>query len=146
VRKLIIAVTIIGMAAVIGPIVVGTRSFEGTVVDKPYERGLDWDKERAQMANSGLSVSIANADIVTGANRLLINVTSGSLYNGPLMLKLTRPDTAKYDSFPKPEVLGPGQYSANVDIPVHGKWLLDIDVVHMGNRLTFTRELHAQPR
>ena len=42
-RILILIVVSIGMLSVAATIIVGTRTFDGTVAEDPYTEGLDWD-------------------------------------------------------------------------------------------------------
>jgi len=50
-KVLIVLIVIIGLAAVLSTILIGDRLFDGTVVDKPYDRGVNWDKIQAKNRN-----------------------------------------------------------------------------------------------
>ncbi|HIJ59253.1 MAG TPA: hypothetical protein HPP56_01350, partial [Nitrospirae bacterium] len=47
-KVLIVLIVIIGLAVVLSTIFIGDRLFDGTVVDKPYDRGVNWDKTQAK--------------------------------------------------------------------------------------------------
>jgi len=52
-RTAIILICILALAATLGTVVVGMRTFDGLVVDKPYETGLAWDEIQRQKAMPG---------------------------------------------------------------------------------------------
>ncbi|MBI5741682.1 MAG: FixH family protein [Nitrospirae bacterium] len=52
-KTLIITVSIFALSAVVGAIVVGVNVFDGVVVEKPYETGLEWDRIQNEQADSG---------------------------------------------------------------------------------------------
>jgi len=50
--KILIGIVSCGAGSVVTTVIVGSRSFEGIVVDKPYERGLSWDREQKERIES----------------------------------------------------------------------------------------------
>lgn len=52
-RIAIILICILALAATLGAIVVGMRTFDGLVVEKPYETGLAWDEIQRKKTNPG---------------------------------------------------------------------------------------------
>jgi hypothetical protein len=52
-RTAIILICILALAATLGAIVVGIRTVDGLVVEKPYETGLAWDEIQRQKAKPG---------------------------------------------------------------------------------------------
>ena len=73
-KKLLIFVSLTGIAAVVGAVVVGTVMFDGTVVGNPYERGIAWDEEKKRRLSSGLKVSIDPAPFRKGKNEIVVRV------------------------------------------------------------------------
>ena len=67
-KAALIIVTLIGLSAVIGAVIVGRSTFDGTVVDRPYERGLEYDAVQREKAASGWSVHIATPSFRVGRN------------------------------------------------------------------------------
>jgi len=74
-KRVLAVVTLIGLAAVIGAFVIGMRTFDGTVVDKPYEHGLAYDAVHHEKESSGWIAEIVNRQFTIGTNTLLLSVT-----------------------------------------------------------------------
>ncbi len=52
-RTAIILICVLALAATLGAIVVGMQTFDGLVVEKPYETGLAWDEIQRQKSKPG---------------------------------------------------------------------------------------------
>ncbi len=63
-KTLIVAIVLIGLSSVAASIIVGSRMFDGTVTEKPYETGLMWDQIQRKSEASGLSGTSISFDIV----------------------------------------------------------------------------------
>src|SRR5512147_1628402 len=91
---ILVTVCILALAATIGTIVVGTRSFEGIVVDKPYETGLAWDETERQKAKLGWKIALVGARFRTGENELIIDAFDKNgrpLTNAAVSATVSRP-------------------------------------------------------
>lgn len=130
-RALIIVISILVVIATALTIVTGTRSFEGIVVEKPYETGLSWDADRARLARLGWTVTLAEGAHRLGRNDLVLNIVDKSgalLADASVSVKLTRPSTSAYDRT-YPAVRKPDStYLASIDFPLQGNWDLIIAV------------------
>ncbi len=146
-RTVIIIVTALGLLAVAGPIVIGTMSFDGTVVDMPYERGLQWDREQKEREESGLQVQVSNVVVRSGSNGLVVSVTDreGKPASGLTMsLTVSRPSSRSFD---KTYAMSPGSdgtYGATVDFPLGGIWDLKFAAVHHGREVLLERRIIAE--
>jgi nitrogen fixation protein FixH len=146
-KTLIGIVIIVALAAIITTVVVGSRNFEGIVVDKPYERGLSWDREQRERTESGLNIVIQNRTFTVGKNDLLIQVTDREqkpVSDALLILTVSRPSTSAYDRSYRPGVLKEGLYGTSVELPLYGRWELQTTVVRNGQNLLFPQEIFAE--
>ena len=143
-KTLIIIVSIIAIGATVAVIVVGGRSFDGLVVEKPYESGLDWDRSEQQRSVLGWRVTLNATDLKAGPNDLGINVIDKSgarLRDADVIVRLTRPETAGYDhvyqAMPRPD----GTYHAAVTLPLRGNWQAVVTVARGNDRMAYTLPL-----
>lgn len=129
-KTLISIVIIVGLAAVIGAVVIGIKSFDGTVTAKPYEEGLAWDEAHKERAELGWSVKLDNAVLKMGDNDLrftLLNKQGEPLdLSSAVFLALSRPSTDAYDKTVDVQKLGGGLYRALVNFPLYGQWDIKI--------------------
>ncbi|NJD55470.1 MAG: hypothetical protein FIA94_03585 [Nitrospirae bacterium] len=145
-KKLLLLVTLIGIAAVVGAVVVGMSTFDGTVVDNPYEKGLAWDREQTERASSGWSVGIMPPSPSAGRNRLYLTVTdrSGKPLSGKVTLSVSRPSSKSYDrEYGTASTEKPGVYTASVEFPLYGYWDLDVRVTVQERTITFRKSIFA---
>lgn len=144
-RILIIIVVIIGFGAVIGSIVVGQRVFEGKVVDKPYERGLEWDRVQREKAELGWRVDIKNK-FKAGNNEIMFSVLDkkgNQLKDIQVSLTISRPATTAYDrEFGVLQV--DGVYKSVVNFPLHGNWDLKININENGRNIILEKRIFAE--
>ena len=145
-KKLLVLVSIIGIAAVIGAIVVGTSTFDGTVVEKPYEKGLAWDAEQNERISSGWTVGILPLSPRVGMNDLHVIVTdeTGKPLAAEVVLIVSRPSSKAYDREYRTDRDKKGSYDAPIDLPLYGYWDLDIRVTAGGKIISFRRRLFAE--
>ncbi|MCK4910846.1 MAG: FixH family protein [Thermodesulfovibrionales bacterium] len=141
-------VTLIGIFAVVGAIVMGNMSFDGVVVEHPYERGLQWDKENALREASGLDVRVLSRELPKGEAwiEFLVRHKDGSAYEGPVELELTRPETTAMDRSYTTSALGGGRFAARVELPLEGAWDLMVSLSSVGNTVVFTRRVNVLSR
>jgi nitrogen fixation protein FixH len=139
-KALVVAVCLVGLAAVAGPIVVGMRTFEGTVVEHPYERGLAWDGELARRRESGLEVRLANTTYGTGTARVALSIggaAAGGVGDGDVAVRVRRPETAEHERTVPARRHADGAWAAEVPLPVPGRWELAVLVERPGGRIDF---------
>jgi nitrogen fixation protein FixH len=143
-KTLIGIVIVVALAAVVATVIVGSRSFEGIVVDKPYERGLSWDREQNERTESGLKIVIKNKSFTVGNNDLIIQVNDREgkpVPDAALTLTVSRPSTNAYDRTYTLAASEEAMYSASVAFPLYGHWDLRITLVRNGKTLLFPQKL-----
>jgi len=146
VKQLLVLVTFIGMAAVIGAIVVGKSTFDGTVVDNPYEKGLVWDAEQKERESSGWRVDMQPPSPTVGRNELHIHVRdrAGKPLASEVMLTVSRPSSKRYDRQYTALLTEKGSYAVQVDLPLYGYWDLVIRVTAQNKTILFHRTVFAE--
>lgn len=148
-KILLIIVTIIGLGAVIGAVVVGTSTFDGTVVDKPYERGLSYDAVHHEKEASGLNVEILNKVISAGTNDILLSVTDRDGKPVPdvaISLSISRPSSKAFDKTYTAVKTEKGQFIVKADLPLYGYWTAGVQVAEKGKSITFEKTLFAEQK
>jgi nitrogen fixation protein FixH len=146
-RILIIVISIAALAATVGAIVVGRQSFEGLVVEKPYETGLKWDESRQKQISLGWTVSVQGAPFKTGKNELVVNIidNSGSLITDAIItVTVSRPSTGAYDKTYRTVRQADGRYHAFIGLQLYGNWDVIIDVSHNNDRAIFKEVIFAE--
>jgi nitrogen fixation protein FixH len=146
-KALIVLVTIIGLAAVIGAVVVGSRSFEGIVTEHPYEHGLSWDKAQQAKRVLGWEVGIREKEFSVGKKTLTLTVldkTGKPLEEASVSVTVSRPSTAAYDRTYMCERMEEGFCRAVVDLPLYGHWDLKIRVVKGQDDMAYEKEIFAE--
>ncbi|HUI67634.1 MAG TPA: FixH family protein [Nitrospirota bacterium] len=146
-RILIIVICIIALAATIGAIIVGKRSFEGLVVEKPYETGLAWDETRNKQTNLGWTVSVQGARFKTGKNELIVKVVDKSrslLTDAAVSVTVSRSSTREYDKTYRTIEQSDGRYHASISLPLYGSWDLIIDVSRKNDHSIFKEAIFAE--
>lgn len=148
-KLLLIIVSIIGFGAVVGAVVVGTRTFDGTVVDKPYERGLSYDAVHHEKEASGWSAEILNRELSIGMNDILLSVldrNSKPLTDVEVSVLISRPSSRSYDRTYKAVATEKGQFRLSADLPLYGYWDAKVQVRDRSRSVTFERTLYAKQK
>ena len=148
-KLVLVIVTMIGLSAVIGAVVVGTRNFDGTVVDKPYERGLVYDAMHHEKEASGWNVEILNKELTSGSNDILLSVTDRNgkpLTDAEITLSISRPSSKTFDKTYKAVKKEKGQFSAKADFPLYGYWTASVQVTEKDKSITFEKTLFAEQK
>ena len=143
---IIVLTCILALAATIGTIVVGSRSFEGIVVDNPYETGLAWDRERRNQESLGWSVALQEATYKTGKNDLIVMVHDKNgvpLSDAVVSVVVSRPSTRAFDRTYVTVVQPNGRYRTEIDLPFYGNWGVVIDVNRKIERTSFNKIISA---
>lgn len=143
-RTLLIATVSIGIASVAATIMIGARTFEGTVVVDPYETGLRWDDERNDRERSGWRVSLETRTTGTGQSIVAVRPKDRQalpLRGAAIEIAFSRPETGRYDrAYPLAEEKN-GAYTALVELPRTGRWEARITVTHDGRTAVFADAL-----
>jgi nitrogen fixation protein FixH len=116
-------------------------------VDKPYERGLQWDRERRAREESGLQVQVRNAGLRRGVNALVVSLTDrhGEPVEGlTVSLVVSRPSSVSFDTTYALSQAPDGTYRATVDVPRPGIWDLKFRVVHRSGEVLLERRITAE--
>jgi nitrogen fixation protein FixH len=147
-KSLIGTVVIVGLAAVIGAVVVGVRSFDGTVTAKPYEEGLAWDEVRKEKAELGWSVKLDNTALKIGDNDLRFTLLDKQgtplVLPSAVSLTLSRPSTDAYDKKIDVEKLSRGLYRASVNFPLYGGWDIKIYLIDNEKKIEFKERVFVE--
>jgi nitrogen fixation protein FixH len=146
-KALIALVTLIALSAVIAAIVIGSRSFEGIVTEKPYEKGLSWDRTKDEKKSLGWDVEIPEKRFTVGKNTLIFSILDKKgrpLEGASISVTVSRPSTTAYDRTFKGERLDNGSYRAVVDFPLYGYWDLKIQVVKDQVNVIYTKNIFAE--
>ncbi len=146
-KTLIIVVTLIGLAAVISAIVVGTKSFEGIVVENPYETGLSWDAKEKEKAPLGWKIDLRTKRFKTGENGVVLQVSDreGSpLSHAEVSITVSRPSTNAYDKVYRAVSESDGMYETHVRLPLFGYWDMNIRVFNKGRNVIFHEKIFAE--
>ena len=143
-RATLVFVTLIGLGAVVGAVVVGSLVFDGTVVDHPYERGIAWDDDRARHEASGITAVLATAFFRKGENDLVLRALdrSGTPLEDESCLSGSggsprRPTTGPTSASRREN----GTYGASVELPLKGRWAVTVLVERGGEPLEFRHEI-----
>jgi nitrogen fixation protein FixH len=147
-KTLIVTVTVIALVAVIGSIIVGERAFDGLVVEKPYDKGLQWDRDHTEKAGLGWNVFIKNRNLHTGDNDLIFSVLDKGgkpVEDVMATVLVTRPSTTAYDKYYEPSAQGNGTYKISVHFPLYGYWYVRINVAHERKNIVFEEKVYAEP-
>lgn len=138
----IVLTCVLALAATIGTIIVGARSFEGIVVDKPYETGLAWDEIRQNKERLGWSAALQAATYRTGKNDLAVMVRDKNgvpLSQADVSLVVSRPSTRDFDRTYSTVARPDGSYGAEIDLPLFGNWDVIISVSRKNEHVSFNK-------
>ncbi len=130
-RVLIIVVCFIAVSATVMTIIIGKKSFEGLVVDKPYETGLAWDVEQAKKTSLNWTMVIQNKSFHTGQNRIdftLRDKDGSPVRDAVMMIRISRPSTARFDRSFQVSCGRDARCQASVVFPRYGLWDIILDV------------------
>jgi len=139
-KAVIAVVSALGLGAVVGAVVVGTRSFEGTVVDHPYEHGLSWDRDHARRRDSGLEVRLRDAAFPAGSGRAAFTISGAaadSLGDRDVSVRVRRPESGEHQRETPARRQPDGSWEAPVLLPMAGRWELAVIVAHPDGVIEF---------
>ncbi len=135
------------VAATAAMIIVGSRTFEGTVVKDPYGTGLRWDEIQRRRRESGWNVVFLPRHATAGRNDIVLSARDRNgrpLSGATVVLRLEGPppDEAIREA---PAIEGSdGNFHAVIDIPLRGSWRATITVTHGGRNMEFEEALYVE--
>jgi nitrogen fixation protein FixH len=146
-KVLITVVIIAGLAAVAGSVFIGVKSFDGTVTDSPYEKGLLWDEIQNKKSELDWTIVLDKQKYTVGENAITISLFDNK--NVPLKSKKitvarSRPASASYDKYFDAVKLTDGVYRVNADFPLYGQWDLKITIVKDDIDLLYEKRVFAK--
>ncbi|HUJ19394.1 MAG TPA: FixH family protein [Nitrospirota bacterium] len=146
-RTLIIVIGILVVAATAATIFIGTRNFEGLVVDRPYETGIDWDRIQERKAKLGWSATLSRTSYPLGRNDLIVNIAGRNcspMSDTILSITVSRPSTNRYDRTYQALRQIDGSYLASIELPLPGRWDVIIHVTSGQEQADFKTSLAAE--
>lgn len=145
-RNLIVIISLIVVAMTIGTIIVGSRMFDGVVVERPYDTGLAWDEAQKRQARLAWRVVVVNANLKVGTNELILRVydRDRSLLNdATVVVTISRPSTKVYDRTSRAVPVGGGRYQVPIHLPLVGLWDIRTEVTLRDDRYTAVERIEA---
>ncbi|KPK03007.1 MAG: hypothetical protein AMK71_00170 [Nitrospira bacterium SG8_35_4] len=146
-KTIITFVIIAGLAAVAGSIIVGVKTFDGTVTANPYEKGLLWDDVQNRVNELGWSIEVRNDHFSLGKNDLIISVLDKAgrpLAGSAVSVTTGRAATSEYDRHVDTVPLNEGTFGAPVAFQLYGYWDITIEVSQNGDTLSFTKKVFVE--
>ena len=147
-KTLISIVVIAGVMAVVGAVVVGVKSFDGTVTAKPYEEGLAWDETKKKIAELGWRAEIKGSGFRTGENDLIFAVVDkkgNSLdLDQSISVLLSRPSTDSYDMVFNARENDEGLYRVSVQFPLYGYWDVKLNIVRNEDDIIINKRVFVE--
>ncbi len=116
------------------------KTFPGVEDQRPYERGLNYDREIAQaraQAERGWQAQGSFAPKSDGKAELAVSLTdrNGKMLSGlAVKAQLTSSIARKHDLNLRLNEVSPGEYRADVDA-ASGSWMLDLVVTQNGEQM-----------
>jgi len=145
-KAIIIFSVIAVLTAVAGTIVVGINTFEGTVTEHPYEKGLEWDRLEKNKADLGWTCIIKNNSFKMGGNDLVLELKdkNGHILNASdVLIKISRPSSGHYDKQYNADMVRQGIFKAKTDFPLFGYWDLKIMVAKDSEHVTIEKSIYV---
>lgn len=136
-RAIIAIALVIGLSITVATVVVGTRTFEGTVVKDAYTEGLRWDEIRRARQESGWSARLVREQLPLGRSTFqvwLLDRANDPLQDVKVTFSFTKPETSRFDRIFQSRIGGSGIYEADIDLPRPGRWQVKITIVR-GDRV-----------
>ncbi len=143
--KLALAASImLALLAVVGALVVGTLTFDGTVTENPYETGLQWDEIQHQKEALGWNPVVEKARYAVGLNRIRFSIRDAGGAPVPLedfIVEAGRTDNSSFDQ-PGSSCRREGNgYSCEVAFTSTGRWEIRFRWSRDPGRIFFVRHV-----
>jgi nitrogen fixation protein FixH len=143
---LIVAVTLV-LGAIGATVYVGSRVSEPTVVDRPYEHGLNYDRERASSARLGLRAAFDATSLRPGGATLtfgLLDKAGAPVADASVAVALTRPAGGGDQVRGQARSLGGGRYQAAIGFASPGLWDVRLDVTHGADVVGLVQQVRVE--
>jgi nitrogen fixation protein FixH len=135
------------VAATIGTMVVGSRVFDGVVVERPYEAGLSWDDVQKRQLRLGWKVAVVNnMTMKRGENELVLKIADREgvpLQNVTVAVTVSRPSTKAYDRKYRAVSMGSDRYQVPISLPLAGLWDIRTEVIRQKDLYTSVERIEA---
>jgi nitrogen fixation protein FixH len=145
-KTILIIVSIIGLSAVVGAIIVGSKTFDDIVVERPYEKGLAYDSIRKERAASGWNVEMASPSPRAGKSEIAFSVTGRDgrpLADATVSLFISRPSSPAYDRSYRTTRTDEGLFRTEIELPLYGYWDVKVLVASEGKNISFEKTFFA---
>jgi len=145
-RNLIVIISIAVAAMTIATIIVGSRMFDGVVVERPYDTGLAWDEAQKRQARLGWKVVVVNANLKVGSNELILVVSDRDgtpLKDATVVVTVSRPSTKAYDRIYRAMPGGGGRYQVPISLPLVGLWDIRTEITRQEDLSTAVARVEA---
>lgn len=148
-RMVIVIVSIIGLSAVAGAIVIGQLSRDAVVVEQPYETGLKWDEMRREREELGWSLNMKDEPRSMGANTIVFTVLGADglpleLAASEVTVWASRPAGSAPDVSARLNMLGGPLMAASLALPQVGLWDINVRVSHGGRSMSLVKRVYAE--
>ncbi len=106
--------------------------YDGLVEPSYYERSKDWFETRKAEVSMGLAIDLRKMPVSAGTQEMAVSVRNakGPLTSGHATLTLGRPSSSSTDRAYEAGEVSPGVYSASVELPERGIWLVRFELQH----------------
>ena len=148
-RRFIILLVLSIVIVTAGTIYIGSRTFDGLVVDRPYETGLAWDETQRRQERLGWRVILSHDALLQGENKIVIRPVDrkgASLNDATVDVILSRPSTGDYDRTYRARPLRDGRYQVVITLPLAGLWDLRTAVSRGQERYEASERIEAKER
>lgn len=148
-KILIVLVSLMAVLAVAGAVIVGVQSFDGTVIENPYEEGLAWDSTERKRSELGWQVSLEDKVLKTGDNKVDITILDKAgkpVDVSEVVLTISRPSSANYDRKFGGVVDDKGTFSSQIDFPLYGYWDLKLALIKDGGSIELSERVFVEKR
>jgi len=135
------------LGAVAAAIVVGSRTFEGTVVSDPYGSATHFDEARHRAEALGWTLSLEAAPLRVGEQEIrfsLLGKDGAPLDGADARVTASRPGTARQDRAAAVRPEGAGRFAARLAFPEPGIWDVEIRAARGADRLDFHRRVQVE--
>ncbi|UCH80470.1 MAG: FixH family protein [Nitrospiraceae bacterium] len=146
-KAIIVFSVLAALTAVAATIVVGLNTFDGTVTDQPYEKGLEWDRLAKRKADLGWLCNIRNSTIKTGTNDLILDLSDKDglpLDASDVSVRISRSSTDRYDRTYDTDKVRNGTFKVKADFPLFGYWELIIVVSKNSEFLEIEKNIYVE--
>ena len=125
---------------------VGARSFEGTVVEDPFDSAVHFDEERHRAQALGWRLLAEGAPLKVGTQSVQFSLAErdgAPLEGAQARVSISRPGTAREDRTVAARPEGGGRFAASLTFPEPGIWDLEFRAQRGPDRLVFERRVQV---